>query len=70
MGRAAPNPPTERSRMHVVEQPRRPAPVQHPPRTRIADIDPHTATAARNAGRVTDRPGAGGRRPVTFNSAT
>ncbi|MFE2422794.1 hypothetical protein [Streptomyces hokutonensis] len=38
--------------------------------TPLKDIDPYTAAAVHSAGRVTDRPGHGTRRPITFNSAT
>lgn len=38
--------------------------------TPLKDIDPYTAATVHNAGRVTDRPDHGTRRPITFNSAT
>ncbi|MEV7322613.1 hypothetical protein [Streptomyces sp. NPDC093970] len=40
-----------------------------PRRTRLEDIDPYSAAAARHAGRVTDVPDRRSDRRVTFNSA-
>ncbi|MEV5846737.1 hypothetical protein AB0M32_32695 [Streptomyces sp. NPDC051985] len=37
--------------------------------TRLEDINPNAASAARDAGRVTDVPEHRSSRPVTFNSA-
>ncbi|MET7944267.1 hypothetical protein [Streptomyces sp. NPDC005302] len=39
------------------------------PRTPLASIDPHSARAARAAGRMRDIPGRRPPRPITFDSA-
>ncbi|MFF0138529.1 hypothetical protein ACFYRN_19065 [Streptomyces sp. NPDC005227] len=39
------------------------------PRTPLASIDPHSASAARAAGRMRDIPGRRPLRPITFDSA-
>ncbi|KUN76037.1 hypothetical protein AQJ64_39765 [Streptomyces griseoruber] len=51
---------------------RRPSqtPVSADRRTRLTDIDPYAAAAARTAGRVTDVPDRRSGRPITFNSAS
>ncbi|WP_460072601.1 hypothetical protein [Streptomyces sp. YKOK-I1] len=51
---------------------RRPSqtPVSAARRTRLTDIDPFAAAAARTAGRVTDVPDRRSGRPITFNSAS
>ncbi|MFJ8995582.1 hypothetical protein ACIRQH_34905 [Streptomyces sp. NPDC102279] len=46
-----------------------PQPVSRRPRTPLAQIDPHSKTAARAAGRMRDIPGRRPAQPITFDSA-